>query len=286
MSGRIYLLTEGVHDVYFLGKILEKSLEFKRNNSFKELEPEWTNLVPRQFPHEDSLRASMPVPTFYRSAHASVAIVNAEGIDKIKSKLDAHLNQLTNKGVALDAIGIVLDADFDATKQKSPAERFDEMATYLENLGYPRPTMMDKVGATSIRTGIFIMPGGGTPGTLEDLLLDCADTIYAPLAVRAREFISRLDTQKQNPSYFTDQEKADFNNSLSSDEKKLFKKPSGRNKAILAAMSAFLKPGKAIQTSIEDHRWVGKETLALPRMAAIQKFLLDLVADIPTVPPS
>jgi hypothetical protein len=281
MSGRIYLLTEGVHDVYFLGKILEKSLEFKRNNSFKELEAEWRILVPTQFPHEDSLRASMPVPTFYRSTDASVAIVNAEGINKIKSKLDAHLKQLANKGFALDAIGIVLDADFERAKQKSPAERFNEMATYLENLGYPRPTMMDKVEKNpGIRTGIFIMPGGGALGTLDDLLLECADTIYAPLADRAREFIGRLDTQ--NPSYFTNEEKADFINSLRSDEQEEFNKPSGRNKAIIAAMIAFLRPGKPTQASIEDHRWVGKETLVLPRMAAVQKFLLDLVGDIPT----
>lgn len=283
MSGRIYLLTEGVHDVYFLGKILKESLSFKKNESFNELEAEWKVLIPRQFPLHDSLRASMPVPTFYRNEHSSVAIVNAEGIDQIKSKLDAHLKQLTDKGVALDAIGIVLDADFERAKQKSPTERFDEMATYVENLGYPRPTTMDKVEEKPIRTGIFIMPGGGALGTLEDLLLECADTIYGPLSGRAREFIGRLDTQ--NPAHFTDQEKTNFNKSLRSDEQKEFKKPSGRNKAILAAMSAFLKPGKPIQTSIEDHRWVGKETLVLPRMAAIQKFLLDLVANIPTVPP-
>ncbi len=279
MSGRIYLLTEGVHDVYFLGKILQKSLSFKKSDSFNELEVEWKVLIPRQFPLHDSLRASMPVPTFYRNAHSSVAVVNAEGIDQIKSKLDAHLRQLTDKGIELDAIGIVLDADFERAKQKSPMERFDEMASYIESLGYPRPMTMDKVGATSIRTGIFIMPGGGALGTLEDLLLECADTIYAPLAVRAREFIGRLDTQ--NPA-ITEQEKIDFNKSLRTDEQKEFQKLSGRNKATLAAMSAFLKPGKPIQASIEDHRWVGKETLALPRMAAIQKFLVDLVGDIKT----
>lgn len=46
-------------------------------------------------------------------------------------------------------------------------------------------------------------------------------------------------------------------------------------------MTAFLKPGKAIQASIEDHRWVGIETLALTRMTAIQQFLLSLIDDAP-----
>lgn len=39
---------------------------------------------------------------------------------------------------------------------------------------------------------------------------------------------------------------------------------------------------KPIQASIEDHRWVCKETLALHKMQTIQQFIVDLVGDIPS----
>jgi hypothetical protein len=171
MSVRVYLLTEGVHDVFFLGKILTESFQLKRVLDAKKLDVEWNHIVPHTFPHEGSLRPSVPAPTFYKSASASVAIVNADGLDRLGKRLRAHHGVLANHGIQLDAIGVVLDADFDQTRQKTPEQRFVELADVLASLDLPRPSSAEVVAGTP-RTGIFVMPGGGANGTLEDILLD------------------------------------------------------------------------------------------------------------------
>lgn len=264
MSARVYLLTEGVHDVTFLGKILKESLAFKRVEDARKLDPEWGDtILPRQYPHENSLRPSVPAPTFYKSAHASVAIVNAEGIDKLAKRLRTHHKMLTDRGVGLDAVGVVLDADLMRTKQqKAPTQRFAEMADVLKEIGFPRPISPEAVVAGTPRTGIYILPGGDALGTLEDVLLECAAVVYPTLSCRAVRFIDDLD---RSASEFVPKDLEEIG------------ALSGRNKAVLAAMGAVLKPGKATQVSIEDHRFIEPRTLAMPRVAAIQKFLQELI---------
>jgi hypothetical protein len=267
VSARVYLLTEGVHDVFFLGKILTAALRLKRVEHADKLDPEWMHIVPKTFPHEGSLRPTVPAPTFYKSTAASVAIVNADGIDRLGRRLRAHHETLTRNGVSLDALGVVLDADFNHAKQKDPARRFAEMADVFAGLGLPRPAAVAAVAGTP-RTGVFILPGGGALGTLEDVLLECAAVVYPTLGCRAVRFIDGLD--RTAPDFVA----------KDLDE---IGAPSGRHKAVIAAMGAVLKPGKPTQASIEDHRWIEPRTLALPRVAAIVSFLRRLVEAEPVV---
>jgi hypothetical protein len=267
MRARVYLLTEGVHDVYFLAKVLAESFAFKKVEDDRELDPEWeTTILPKQFPYNHSLRPSVPAPSFYKSDRASVAIVNAEGIERLGDRLKTHHGQLMDKGVGLDAVGVVLDADFKLAKQKTPAQRFAEMADVLASLDFPRPAAPDAVAGTP-RTGIYVLPGGGELGTLEDILLECAAAVYPTLGCRAVRFIDGLD-----------REAPDFK---PKELKEAFGSPSGRHKAVLAAMTAVLKPGKPTQASIEDHRWIEPRTLALPRVAAVAQFLKQLIETPP-----
>jgi len=265
MSARVYLLTEGVHDVFFLGKILTESLQLRRVQEAKKLDEEWSHIVPKAFPHEGSLRPSVPCPTFYKSTRASVAIVNADGIDRLGKRLRAHHEVLVNHGVHLDAVGVVLDADFDQARQKTPEQRVAELADVFTSLNLPRPSTAEIVAGTP-RTGIFVMPGGGAQGTLEDIMLECASVVYPTLGCRAVRFVDGLD---RSASDFLVKELEEI------------RKPSGRHKAVLAAMSAVLKPGKPIQASIEDHRWIEPRTLTLPRVAAVLRFLQQLLGDAP-----
>jgi hypothetical protein len=41
-------------------------------------------------------------------------------------------------------------------------------------------------------------------------------------------------------------------------------------------MTSILRPGKAVQTSIQDNRWLRNQALAIPRIAAVQTFLTEL----------
>src|SRR5437899_2602972 len=57
------------------------------------------------------------------------------------------------------------------------------------------------------------------------------------------------------------------------DDLKELKKPAGRHKAIIASAAAVLKPGKAIQVSIQDNRWIDGDALRTPRIHACLAFL-------------
>lgn len=259
MSSLTYLITEGVHDVAFLGKILDVKLQLKRVLKEDALDPRWTRLLPKAWPHKGSLRPAVPAPSFFQSAlpGTSVAIVNAEGIDAISTRLRAHSEALALDGIAPDAVGAVLDADSSAL----PATRFERMARAFESMGLPRPETMEAVSGAP-RVGVFILPGGGAPGTLEDILLECAAVTYPTLSDRAAGFIDGFD--RTTPE-LTDKEISEL------------KKPAGRNKAVVAAMSSILKPCKPIQATLEDHRWIEPRTLALPRVEALVRFLTALV---------
>ncbi len=172
-----------------------------------------------------------------------------------------HHETLARNGVSLDAVGVVLDADFEHARQKSPGQRVAEMAGVLAGLGLSAPRESEAVTGTP-RTGIFVLPGAGALGTLEDVLLECAALVYPTLGCRAVRFIDGLD---RGASDFVKKDLEEIT------------KPSGRHKAVLAAMSAVLKPGKPIQASLEDHRWIEPRTLALPRVAAVLRFLQQLL---------
>ena len=50
-------------------------------------------------------------------------------------------------------------------------------------------------------------------------------------------------------------------------------------------MASILRPGRAVQNSLQDNRWLRDAALAIPRVKAVQDFLvslLDLAA--PTTP--
>jgi hypothetical protein len=60
---------------------------------------------------------------------------------------------------------------------------------------------------------------------------------------------------------------------LKSDEKKLFKKPSGEKKATVAAIAALLKPSKAAHISVKDQAWISEKTLDHDALKPVIDFL-------------
>jgi hypothetical protein len=258
MSVYVYLLTEGVHDVAFLGRLLQTSLKFERVSKESDLAPAWKRILPTKWPHDGSLRPSVPAPSFYRhlGSGTSAAVVNAQGIGELAKRLKTHRAALDLDGVRLDAVGVVLDAD----AKETPTLRFNRMADALSDTGFPHPPAAEVVVGAP-RTGVFVLPGGGAQGTLEDLLLECSALVYPTLRSHAERFIDGLD---RSASDFV------------ADELKELEAPAGRRKAVVAAMGAILKPGKPIQATLEDHRWIVPHTLNLPRISALLKFLSDL----------
>jgi hypothetical protein len=251
-----YLVVEGPHDVEFVGRLL-KPYQFKRVNLDAKLEPYWRPLVPTKFPYGGDLSRRVPVPTFLASDDVSVAVHAAGGDSQLHLRVEETLAAVP--ATALEAVGVFLDSD----TQSTPLERFNRVGVGLARLGLTLPAQPGMVSASVPRCGIFVLPDNQAAGTLEDLLIECAAISYPGLLAEAQALVGRV--QPSDPS-FTSNDMEDF------------LKPSGPKKATVACIAGILKPGKAIQVSIQDNRWLDPQAMNLPRIHAVQRFLKELLA--------
>ena len=254
----VYLVVEGPHDVEFVGRLL-KPHGLERVRFFEKLAAYWHRLVPTNFPHKGDLLARVPVPIFFESAEVSLA-VHAAGSDSQIPKTVGDTLQVILPAPP-DAVGIILDAD----SKLMPAARFTKLHGELSQLalGLNLPAQSGAITSGAPRCGIFVLPDNLNPGTMEDLLLECAALNYPGLLTAAQALVAQV--QPTDPS-FTEEDMKDF------------LKPAGRNKATVASIVGVLKPGKAVQTSIQDNRWLEAQALSLPRILTVRQFLKDLLA--------
>jgi len=165
-------------------------------------------------------------------------------------------------GDELHAIGIVLDSD----QKDSASERFATISKGLATAGLPLAVDPGGVVEGPPRLGIFVLPDNASAGTLEDLLIDCAEKQYPQLLASAR---THVDSVKAKTPPYAREDLVDF------------LKPAGRRKAIVGAIGSVLRPGKAIQMSIQDNRWIDGEALDLPRVKMFRAFVDALLAPMP-----
>jgi len=261
MTRRIYLIAEGVHDITFFARILRKrfaAVQIKHADQLDGGYREW--LASFKWPHGgDIARLSVPAPEFYlcpareqRDA-ATIALVNALGIDNIVKKLLVDLEAFRHAGVELHALGVVLDSD-DRTAEQS----FEQTCAALQRLELTSPDRLGEFVAGSPSVGLFVLPDGQRAGTLEDVLIPLGQHVYGPLFAVAEPFI---DTMRGVVKGLGGKESAEL------------KKPSGSKKALLSAVSAVLKPGRAIQATLQDHRWISEDTLEHPEIAPSVRFI-------------
>mgnify|MGYP002714900394 FL=1 len=254
---RVLLIVEGQHDVALLSKLcLHRGLE--RVRLLTELDPFWTFTVPTRFPIRDDLMKRVPVPSFFASPDLSIAIQAANGESQIVDLLGEDLSLVPDGG--FDAIGIVLDADH----QHLPPERYADLTRAI-SASCPALTMpgaAGEVGGGVPRFGIFVMPDNEVMGTLEDVLIEAAESVYPALHDGARRFI----------------ESAVVADGLTRHDLREANKPAGRRKAVASAIASVLKPCKAIQVAIEDCRWIAPDGYGLPFRMRLERFLTDLTA--------
>lgn len=253
----VYLVVEGPHDVEFVGRLL-KPHGFKRVQHFSKLEPYWEKLVPTKFPHKGDLLRRVPVPTFLSSVDASVAVFAVGGDSKIVDNVGDTLQAILPSPP--EAVGVLLDADSDST----PLERFTQIHQGLTRLqlGLVLPPQPGQVSSSTPRCGIFVLPDNQTQGTLEELLLEGAALHYPDLLAEAQKLVTWAG---MSPTGLTPEDLEEF------------KKPAGARKAATACVAAILKPGKSIQVSVQDNRWIEGASLTLPRIKAATRFLEDLL---------
>jgi hypothetical protein len=254
----VYIAVEGPHDIEFVARLL-KPKGFARVRRLTDLDPYWANLVPRGYPPDDDLLKRVPVPVFFQTDTHAVAVESAIGISNLVSLVQETLE--LKQGALPGAVGIILDAD----DLQVPQARFDAIVAGLQATGAlavaQAPINMAVVTASAPRWGVYVLPDNVTAGTLEDILLECADISYPDLKQHAQAFVAGFDRTKLTGSDIKD-----------------FNKPAGPNKARVACLSSVLKPGKAIQVSIQDNRWFEGDALKLPRVASMSTFLHQLLA--------
>jgi hypothetical protein len=256
MMRRIFFVTEGPHDVEALGRLLS-TLGAKRIKKIDQLDPFWERLVPRIFPHEGDLLRRVPVPAFFQAEAFSVAVHSAIGISEIPKVTRASLANLDEPPAA---VGIVVDAD-----DRSASVVWNEILAEMSEFDFGRAP--GQPGDNEPKAGVFVLPNNEDHGTLETILLKCGEKVYPELIAGARAWIDPLDPE-------------DHTIFVTSKERQYLAKPTGKLKAVVAAVASVLRPGKSVQVSIQDNLWLC-DTVALstPEVAAFQAFVSSLIND-------
>lgn len=250
-----FLVVEGPHDAEFAYRLLSPC-GLKRVTNESGVPGFLQPLIPREYPPNGDLQKRMSTPLFLSSESHALAIYRAEG--------DARLVEAVQENLAvldvdqLTGMGIMLDADLD--KSVTSEARYKALQAKMADLGHPLPSRPGDVEVGPPHKGAFVLPDNAASGTLEDLLLECAAQQYPVLLESARTHIIAATEDK----------------SLTAEDLKDFQKPSGQNKAVVGSIAAILRPGKAIQVSIQDNRWLRGAALTLPRIKAVQDFLKSL----------
>lgn len=244
-----YIVAEGPQDVDFLICLL-KSYGLKRVTRLSLLDPFWEPLVPKTFPVDDDLMKRVPVPIFLQDTDLSVALHSAIGITRLSNTIEESLALIPSSEIF--SIGLFLDAD----DTQTPQDRFEELISKLSLLGLSVPSLPGEVVTGSPRFGIFIMPNNTDTGTLEDILLQCAQINYPNLLQLSINYVSGIDTTQLNQSDLRE-----------------LNKPAGKNKAVVSSISSILRPGKTLQVSIQDNRWIDEQTIELDSVKLIKIFL-------------
>lgn len=247
-----YLVVEGPHDVEFACRLLKDRAKLVRISKDDELEAQLGHLVPSKFPHDGDLLKRVPVPVFLQNDHLAIAVHSAGGDSKIAAALMDTFTLLSASDFI--AVGAILDSD----SKQSPAERHAKLLALLKGSTLSFPQEPGVVDGKSPRTGVYVLPDNKTLGTLEDLLLECGEAVYPHHLKAARDFIAAAMPHCPQKSF------SDLH------------LPAGQKKALVAAVATLLRPGKAVQVSIQDNAWLGEAGLKLDRIQQAITFLEDL----------
>lgn len=249
-----YLVVEGPHDIEFVYRLL-RPFGMERVKNTSELDIFFSPLIPRQYPPKGDLQKRMPTPLFLQNETHAIAIHSATGDSQL---VNVTVDNATVLDVtAIVGIGILLDSD----KQIPSIKRYQEIKQELINKSQ-KFKLHDEAGKLTQgqpKLGAFVLPDNASAGTLEDLLLECADLVYPELLELAKNYVDAAEKTKLNKT-----------------ELEEIKKPAGKNKAVVGVMANIMKPGKSVQVSIQDNNWLKEKALSMPRIKSVQEFLQTL----------
>jgi hypothetical protein len=121
----------------------------------------------------------------------NVQIFDFEGKSNYKSKISALINMQGFESV--EFFVLIRDAD-----ENPPDSAFTSLVSILGSVGLPQPAMDQKFSTGIPQVGIFIMPGDGQSGALEDLCLDSIQ--FSEHFSCVEEYFDCIDTELSHPS--------------------------------------------------------------------------------------
>lgn len=253
-----YLVVEGPHDVEFVYRLL-RPFGLSRVRMEADLDGFLKPLVPHSYPPDGDLQKRMATPLFLQNTTHAVAVHSAIGDSRLVNTLEESKTRinLDSDFNLMTGVGIILDTDHEITA----INRYTAIKAEMHAKGFVLPGSPGDVIAGPPRFGAFVLPDNNSVGNLEDLLIECAQATYPNVLTSARSHVeaARNDATLEH-----------------GDGEDLSKTPV-HNKAIVGAIASVLRPGKAIQTSIQDNKWFRDGNLNIVRVKAVQDFLVNLL---------
>jgi hypothetical protein len=267
MSRFVYLLSEGVHDVAFLTRVLKHvhgASKIDLKSRLDEPRQRWINGF--KWPVGENIdRLAVPAPKFVHipASDTLIGLRNAEGIGKLKTTLEDDLEVLYKHDALPDTIGVFLDSDKESQDQRFTRLREELLKVSTASGSLELAAKLAVMGTGNPRVGIFAFPSPGTDGALEDLLLELGKVPYEELCKRASDYVSAWHAHVGSDGH------KDWGD---------LKGQSGVKKATFATATAVLKPGRGAVATIEDNRWIGEATKDHAALAPCLAFLNELLA--------
>jgi hypothetical protein len=265
----VYIIAEGVSDVTLIASILSRYHGMKRVDKIESLDSDLAEWLKDNKSYSwpvggDLSRLAVPAPVFLADSGRIAAICNAESLSKFDIKLKIDFETFQRRVDRFpDSVGIVLDSD-----QARSSERFLQACTLFQNamserfdVVFPSPSEIDSVAVgPQNRFGVFVVPGGGRSGTLEDVLLPLGRTRFPRLFERADAFVQ--DCVREDV--------------LAAEDARDIRKPKGPDKATISAAVSLLKPGRNVNASLQDNNWLPDDPESSV-VAPLNSFLGDLL---------
>lgn len=256
-----FIIVEGPQDAECLARLL-KAAGYSRIKDAEDLPLPYRNLFSAHYPRKGrGIDKPHEVPHFRRSATGCIiAMIIAGGDSKLASSLMSAVEAF--KGLP-DSIGFVLDDD----QAPSPNDRHSSLlktAAEFENLkSLQFPGNPGQILPGPPRTGVFVMPDNRQSGTLEDILLESGAVAYSAQIQAAREFVRSFPT-----------------GGLNGEDLEAGRRPSGPKKQVIGSVATMLKPGRTLQVSLQDNRWLTGGAISTALVLELRRWL-HLLLDIP-----
>ena len=168
----IIIVTEGVHDVYALTRVL-KTKGFREIQVISELPKELLSLIPRHYPILKNLNHFIPHPTFLVRDNKYVVVSNANGKTQLGENL-SNLISVLSTGILYGLKGVAIVADMDQeTKDNNQIDIINQISNEdptIEISLESNNKLLRKDGFV-FPLNLFFLPDNESLGTLESLLL-------------------------------------------------------------------------------------------------------------------